>query len=189
MIHPKGRAFRKVNRHSLRRTYERKSCRLRFGLWGLQATEEGFLSAAQIEAIRRTLTSRLKRKGKVWIRAYPDYPRTAKPKEVRRGRGKGAVSEWVAVLKPGRVLFELAGRDQFLLRSALTFTIRKMPVRVRLIGRRPMLEERSTTLSTDNTENGVHCPYGWLTKGSRMFVSIKIVHDCKRGVKSSWETP
>ncbi len=90
---PAFRRFRKLNRHAYRRTNEQKSCRLRFGSHGLQATERGLLTARQLEAVRRTLTSRLKRKGKVWLRARPDRPRTAKPKEVRRGRGKGNVSD------------------------------------------------------------------------------------------------
>jgi len=90
---PTPRRFRKVNRHSLRITYEQKRCTLRFGTHGLQATENGFVTARQLEAVRRTLTRRLSRKRKIWLRATPDYPRTAKPKEVRRGRGKGNVSE------------------------------------------------------------------------------------------------
>jgi len=135
MFQPKPRAFRKPNRFGLCSTYERKSCRLRFGNRGLQTLEPGFLSASQIEAIRRTLTSRLRRKGKVWIRAYPDYPRTAKPKEVRRGRGKGAVEGWYAILKPGRILFEASGENELLVRNALLFARRKMPVRVRLLER------------------------------------------------------
>ena len=90
---PTPRRFSKVNRHSLRITYEQKRCSLRFGTHGLQATENGFVTARQLEAVRRTLTRRLSRKRKIWLRATPDYPRTAKPKEVRRGRGKGNVAE------------------------------------------------------------------------------------------------
>lgn len=91
MIQPTPRRFRKPNRHHLRETYENKSCRLRYGTHGIQAVEKGFLTAEQIEAVRRTITGRLKRKSKIWIRAYPDAACTAKPKEVRRGRGKGNV--------------------------------------------------------------------------------------------------
>lgn len=91
MFQPQPRHFRKPNRHAIRSTYEHKSNRLRFGRYGLQALEPGFLTARQLESIRRGLAQRLKRKGKLWLRALPDYPRTAKPKEVRRGRGKGAV--------------------------------------------------------------------------------------------------
>src|SRR4051812_28855907 len=95
MIQPTPRQFRKPNRKIIRSTYENKSNRLCFGTIGLRAVEKGFLTVKQIEAVRRTIMGRLKRKGKVWIRAYPDYARTAKPKEVRMGRGKGAVDSWV----------------------------------------------------------------------------------------------
>jgi large subunit ribosomal protein L16 len=91
MFQPTPRRFRKVNRHPLRHTYESKSNRLRFGIYGIQTLESGFLTPQQLEAVRRTLTSRRKRKRKFWLRALPDYPRTAKPSEVRRGRGKGNV--------------------------------------------------------------------------------------------------
>jgi len=135
MFHPTPRYFRKPNRKVIRRTYENKSNRLRFGTFGIQAIEKGFLTAFQIEAIRRTITGYLKRKGKVWIRAFPDYPRTAKPKEVRMGRGKGNVDHWVCVIKPGRILFEAASRDSGLVRSALAFALRKLPVHAQLVER------------------------------------------------------
>ncbi len=138
MFQPTPRYFRKVNRHAYRTTYEHKSNSLRFGVYGLQAIENGLLTTRQLEAIRRTLASRLKRKGKVWLRALPDHPRTAKPKEVRIGRGKGAVSDWVAILKPGRVLVEIAGSkaDDNRIREALRFSIRKLPVFTQIITRR-----------------------------------------------------
>ena len=111
MINPTPRYFRKPNRKLIRKTYEYKSNKLHFGNYGLQATQRGFLTVRQIEAVRRTITGRLKRKGKVWIRAFPDYARTAKPKEVRMGRGKGNVDHWVCIIKPGRILFEVKSRD------------------------------------------------------------------------------
>lgn len=135
MFHPTPRYFRKPNRKAIRCTYENKSNCLRFGNFGIQATEKGFLTAFQIEAIRRTIIGRLKRKGKVWIRAFPDYPRTAKPKEVRMGRGKGNVDHWVCIVKPGRVLFEAASRDAVLVRDALSFALRKLPMFAQIIGR------------------------------------------------------
>jgi large subunit ribosomal protein L16 len=135
MFNPTPRHFRKPNRKAIRNTYENKSNRLRFGTFGIQAIEKGFLTAYQIEAIRRTITGRLKRKGKVWIRAFPDYPRTAKPKEVRMGRGKGGVDHWVCVIKPGRVLFEAASRDAMLVRDALSFALRKLPMFAQIIER------------------------------------------------------
>jgi large subunit ribosomal protein L16 len=119
MINPTPRHFRKVNKQVIRDTYENKSNRLRFGSYGIQALEKGFLTVRQIEAVRRTITGRLKRRGKVWIRAFPDYPRTRKPKEVRMGRGKGNVDHWVCVVKPGRILFEVVSKETLTVREAL----------------------------------------------------------------------
>jgi len=146
---PTPRRFRKVNRHSLRITYEQKRCTLRFGTHGLQATENGFVTARQLEAVRRTLTRRLSRKRKIWLRATPDYPRTAKPKEVRMGRGKGNVSEWVCVVKRGRILLEAgaAPTDYPRLREALLIAQRKLPVFVQLITRNILTCQLRSALS------------------------------------------
>ncbi len=135
MINPKPRFYRKPNRKIIRKTYENKSNRIRFGNLGLQALSFGILTAKQIEAIRRTITGRLKRKGKVWIRSYPDYPRTSKPKEVRMGRGKGNVDHWVSYIKPGRILFEVKSRDNIIVKDALIFTLRKLPFAAQVIFR------------------------------------------------------
>ncbi len=135
MINPTPRYFRKPNRKIIRNTYENKSNKLCFGDYGLQALEKGFLTVRQIEAVRRTITGRLKRKGKVWIRAFPDYARTAKPKEVRMGRGKGNVDHWVCIIKPGRILFEVKSFDSFSVKEALNFTIRKLPMKAQVISR------------------------------------------------------
>ncbi len=137
MINPTPRYFRKPNRKILRKTYENKSNRLHFGDFGLQSLQHGFLSVKQIEAIRRTITAKLKRKGKVWIRAFPDYPRTAKPKEVRMGRGKGNVEEWVCYVKPGRILFEVKAqsKDTLLVKEALGFSLRKFPFSTQVVSR------------------------------------------------------
>ena len=137
MINPTPRYFRKPNRKILRKTYENKSNRLHFGDFGLQALQHGFLSVKQIEAVRRTITSKLKRKGKVWIRAFPDYPRTAKPKEVRMGRGKGNVDHWVCYVKPGRILFEVKtqNKDSLLAKEALKFSLRKLPFATQVVNR------------------------------------------------------
>lgn len=137
MFQPSFRYFRKSNRHHLRNTYENKSCRLSFGTHGIQAIEKGFLTAYQIEAVRRTITGRLKRKSKVWIRAYPDAARTAKPKEVRRGRGKGNVDHWYCAVKPGRILFEVKVSHRYvaLLRPALIYAMRKLPRDAQIISR------------------------------------------------------
>ena len=127
MINPLPRKFKKVNKKLIRTTYENKSNSLKFGTHGIQALAKGFMTVQQIEAVRRTITGKLKRKVKVWIRAYPDYPRTAKPKEVRMGRGKGAVDHWVCFIKPGRVLFEVVSKDFALVEETLFFTLRKLP--------------------------------------------------------------
>ncbi len=137
MFQPNFRFFRKSNRQHLKNTYENKSCRLRFGTHGIQAIEKGFLTAYQIEAVRRTIISRIKRKGKIWIRSYPDSAHTSKPKEVRRGRGKGNVDYWYCFVKPGRVLFEIkvAHRHKSLIIPALSFALRKLPIFAQIITR------------------------------------------------------
>jgi large subunit ribosomal protein L16 len=91
MINPTPRKFRKPNKKTIRNTYENKTNKLSFGTFGIQATEKGFLTVQQIEAVRKILVKKIKKTGKVWLRAFPDYARTAKPKEVRMGKGKGAV--------------------------------------------------------------------------------------------------
>ena len=137
MIQPTFRYFRKPNRHHLRNTYENKSHRLCFGTHGIQAIEKGFLTVYQIETVRRTIISRLKRKGKIWIRAYPDAARTAKPKEVRIGRGKGNVDSWYCAVKPGRILFEIKVAPRYIsfLKTALFFALRKLPIFAQIIVR------------------------------------------------------
>lgn len=135
MINPTPRKFRKVNKQLIKNTYENRSNRLKFGLFGIQSLKKGFLTVHQIEAVRRTITSRLKRKGKIWIRVFPDYPRTAKPKEVRMGRGKGNVKGWVAMVKPGRILFEVVSKNKTLVKDALKFSFRKFPMPVHIVSR------------------------------------------------------
>jgi len=135
MINPTPRYFRKPNKKIIRKTYENKSNRVRFGDFGIQSLAYGFLTVKQIEAVRRTITGRLKRKVKVWIRAYPDYARTAKPKEVRMGRGKGNVDHWVCYVKPGRILFEVKSREPLTINEALKFSIKKLPFTTQVVRR------------------------------------------------------
>ena len=104
-----------------------------FGDFGIQALEPAWLTARQIEAARIAMTRHVKRGGKVWIRVFPDKPVTEKPAETRMGSGKGNPEHWVAVVKPGRILFELAGVDQDLARSALERAIQKLPIRARFV--------------------------------------------------------
>ena len=104
-----------------------------FGDFGIQALEPAWLTARQIEAARIAMTRHVKRGGKVWIRVVPDKPVTEKPAETRMGSGKGNPEHWVAVVKPGRILFELAGVDQDLARSAMERAIQKLPIRARFV--------------------------------------------------------
>jgi large subunit ribosomal protein L16 len=104
-----------------------------FGDYGIQALEPGWLTARQIEAARIAMTRHVKRGGKVWIRVFPDKPVTAKPAETRMGSGKGNPEFWVAVFKPGRILFELGGVHEALGRSALERAIQKLPIKARVV--------------------------------------------------------
>ena len=106
-----------------------------FGDFGLQALEAGRVTARQIEAARMAITRHVKRAGKLWIRCFPDKPITKKPLEVRMGTGKGAVEEWVAVIKPGRVLYELGGVPEPLAREAFRLASHKLQVATRLLAR------------------------------------------------------
>jgi large subunit ribosomal protein L16 len=106
-----------------------------FGDYGIQALEPGWITARQIEAARIAMTRHVKRGGKVWIRVFPDKPVTAKPAETRMGSGKGNPEFWVAVVKPGRILFELGGVSEALGRSALERAIQKLPIKARVVVR------------------------------------------------------
>lgn len=102
-----------------------------FGDYGLQALEPGWVTARQIEAARRALVRHMKRRGKVWIRIFPDKPVTKKPAETRMGKGKGAVDHWVAVVKPGRILFEVSGLDEAGARAATRLAAHKLSVKTK----------------------------------------------------------
>ena len=106
-----------------------------FGDFGVQALEPGWITARQIEAARIAMTRHVKRGGKVWIRIFPDKPVTAKPAETRMGSGKGNPEHWVAVVKPGRIMFELAGVNEELARAAMERAIQKLPIKARFIVR------------------------------------------------------
>ena len=106
-----------------------------FGDYGIQALEPGWITARQIEAARIAMTRHVRRGGKVWIRIFPDKPVTKKPAETRMGSGKGNPELWVAVVRPGRILFELAGVDQALGRAAMERAIQKLPIKARFVVR------------------------------------------------------
>ncbi|MDX1664278.1 MAG: 50S ribosomal protein L16 [Candidatus Promineifilaceae bacterium] len=109
------------------------------GDFGLQALEPGWITSRQIEAIRRAVVRHMKRRGKYWIRIFPDKPVTAKPAETRMGKGKGAVDHWVAVVKPGRVIFEVAGIPEDIAREALRRASYKLPIKTQIISREEQL--------------------------------------------------
>lgn len=136
MLKPNQRKFRKNNKGRSLSKFEPKANTLKFGTHGIQALEKGRISAKQIEAVRRTITNFLKRKGKVWIRIFPDFPITNKPSEVRMGKGKGNVAYWVCNVKPGRILYELAGPDYKLLVNALQFASNKLPIAIKILTRK-----------------------------------------------------
>jgi large subunit ribosomal protein L16 len=106
-----------------------------FGDFGIQALEPGWITARQIEAARIAMTRHIKRGGKVWINVFPDKPVTEKPAETRMGSGKGNPEHWVAVVKPGRVMFELAGVNETLAREAMNRAIQKLPIKAKIIVR------------------------------------------------------
>ena len=114
---------------------ETRGVELNFGDYGLQALEPGWVTARQIEAARRTLVRYMKRRGKVWIRIFPDKPVTKKPAETRMGKGKGSVDHWVAVVKPGRILFELSGLPEDAAREAMRLASHKFSIRTRFTER------------------------------------------------------
>jgi large subunit ribosomal protein L16 len=134
MLMPKRVKYRKAQRGNMRGKAHRGST-LSFGEYGLKALEPGWVTNRQIEAARVALTRSLKRGGKVWIRVFPDKPVTKKPAEVRMGSGKGAPDHWVAVVKPGRILFEMAGVPVAEAAEAMRLASHKLPVSVKFLTR------------------------------------------------------
>ena len=127
MLQPKRVKYRKTHK-GRRRGKAQAGNTVVFGDYGLQAVECAWLTSRQVEAARRTMTHYLRRGGKIWIRIFPDKPVTRKPAETRMGSGKGAVDHWVAVVKPGRVLFEMAGVDEGVARGAMRLASYKLPI-------------------------------------------------------------
>jgi len=134
MLMPKRVKYRKQMRGRMK-GLARRGAKVQFGDYGLQALEPAWITSRQIEACRRTIVRHIKRRGKVWIRIFPDKPVTAKPAETRMGKGKGSVDHWVAVIKPGRVLFEMAGVEEEVARAALELAAYKLPIRTKFITR------------------------------------------------------
>ncbi|NOZ01679.1 MAG: 50S ribosomal protein L16 [Deltaproteobacteria bacterium] len=134
MLSPSRVKHRKVQKGKMR-GIARRGCDVSFGDFGLQALEACWLTARQIEAGRVAVTRHVKRGGQVWIRMFPDKPISKKPLETRMGRGKGAPEEWVAVIKPGRVLYELAGVDEAVAKEAFRLAGHKLPIKTRFTKR------------------------------------------------------
>ncbi len=134
MLAPKRVKHRKVMR-GRSRGYSRAQTSVQFGDYGLKSLEHAQLTNRQIEAARVAMTREIKRGGKVWINVFPDKPFTKKPAETRMGSGKGSPEGWVAVVKPGRVMFELAGVPEDLARNALRLAARKLPMRSKIVTR------------------------------------------------------
>jgi large subunit ribosomal protein L16 len=135
MLQPKKTKFRKMQKGRIKGNAQRGSS-VDFGSFGLKTLDEGFITSRQIEAARIAVTRYMKREGKVWIRIFPDKPITSKPAEVRMGKGKGAPSHWVAVVKPGRVMFEADGVPMEVAKEAMRLAAQKLPVRTKFVVRR-----------------------------------------------------
>ncbi|GBE24241.1 50S ribosomal protein L16 [bacterium BMS3Bbin02] len=134
MLMPKRTKYRKVQKGRMRGSAKGGST-VSFGDFGLQAQERGWLTARQIEAARIAMTRSVKRDGKVWINVFPDKPITEKPAETRMGSGKGNPEYWVAVIKPGRVMFEMGGVSEERAREALRLAAHKLPVKTKFVKR------------------------------------------------------
>lgn len=134
MLMPKRVKYRKQMRGRMRGQAQRGAA-VQFGDYGLQATEPVWLTSRQIEAARRAMVRYVRRRGKIWIRVFPDKPITQKPAETRMGKGKGAVEFWVAVIKPGRVLFEMSGIPEEDAREALRLAAHKLPCKTKFVKR------------------------------------------------------
>ena len=134
MLVPKRVRHRKVQRGSMKGN-AKGGTRLSHGSWGIQALEPAWITNRQIEAARVAMTRQMKRGGKVWITIFPDKPITKKPAETRMGSGKGNPEEWVAVVKPGRIMFELDGVDDDIAKEALRLAINKLPIKCKIVSK------------------------------------------------------
>jgi len=134
MLQPKKTKYRQQQKGKIKGNAQRGS-QIAFGSFGIKSMDEGFLTSRQIEAARIAVTRYMKREGKVWIRVFPDKPITSKPAEVRMGKGKGALDHWVAVIRPGRVLFEAEGVPYDVAKEALRLAAQKLPLKTKFIVR------------------------------------------------------
>ncbi len=132
MLMPKRVKYRKTQRGRMRGKAQRGSS-VAFGDFGLKALEPGWITARQIEAARVALTRQMKRDGRIWIRIFPDKPVTKKPAETRMGKGKGMPEFWVAVVKPGRIMFEIGGVNATIAQEALRLAAHKLPIKTKFV--------------------------------------------------------
>ena len=132
MLMPKRVKWRKQMRGRMK-GHETRGVEVSFGEFGLQALEPAWLTQRQIEAARRALVRYMKRRGKVWIRIFPDKPVTQRAAETRMGKGKGAVDHWVAVVKPGRIIFEVSGLPEEVAREAMRLASHKLPIKTKMV--------------------------------------------------------
>ncbi|MBE2220318.1 MAG: 50S ribosomal protein L16 [Anaerolineae bacterium] len=138
MLMPKRVKYRKQFRGRMR-GQAKGGTELQSGEYGLQALEAGWITSRQIEAMRQTIVRNMRRRGKYWIRIFPDKPVTVKPAETRMGKGKGSVDHWVAVVKPGRIMFEISGVPDDVAREALRLATYKLPIRSQVVAREDKL--------------------------------------------------
>jgi large subunit ribosomal protein L16 len=140
MLQPKRAKYRKQFRGRMKGQATR-GVTVEFGDYGLQAVEPAWVTARQIEAARRAIVRHVRRRGKYWIRIFPDKPVTAKPAETRMGKGKGAVDHYVAVVKPGRIMFELGGVPEDMAREAMRLAAHKLPLKCQFVSREGLSAE------------------------------------------------
>ncbi|MBL7713228.1 MAG: 50S ribosomal protein L16 [Chitinophagaceae bacterium] len=139
MLQPKKAKHRKAHKGRIRGNAQRGAT-IAFGSFGLKALEPKWITNRQIEAARQTMTRHMKREGNVWIRIFPDKPITNKPAEVRMGKGKGSLEYWAAVVKPGRILFEIEGVSQKIAQEAMELAAQKLPIATKFVTRRDYSE-------------------------------------------------
>ena len=145
MLMPKRAKYRKVQRGRMTGAASRGN-KVSYGEFGIQALEPGWITGNQIEAARIAMTRYIKRGGKVWIKIFPDKPVTTKPAETRMGSGKGTLEYWVAVVKPGRVMFEISGVSEEIAKEALRLAVHKLPIKCKIVSREALE-------GGDNSEN------------------------------------
>ena len=155
MLMPKRTKFRKQQRGRMNGK-ETRGASVHFGEFGLQAQEPAWITSRQIEAARRAMTRSIKRGGQVWIRVFPDKPVTARPAETRMGSGKGAPEFWVAVIKPGRILFEIEGVSEEVAREAMRLAAHKLPIKTKFVSKgeqaaAPAAEAENVAVTEEST--------------------------------------